>query len=83
MVQTSGEPLRFGSVEALNGQSGFVIAPFAVTDDCPVLLLQPDRIVKRAFPLMKGYDYAPEGNVVQSCSRRDVSARDFSAYHSR
>ena len=52
MVQTSGEPLRFGSVEALNGQSGFVIAPFAVTDDCPVLLLQPDRIVKRAFPLM-------------------------------
>lgn len=83
MVQTSGEPLRFGYVEALNGQSGFVIAPFAVTDDCPVLLLQPDRIVKRAFPLMKGYDYAPEGNVVQRISRRDEYARDFSSFHSR
>ena len=83
MVQTSGEPMRFDSVEALNGHSGFVIAPFAVTCDCPVLLLQPDKIVKRAFPPMQGYDFAPEGNVEKRISLRDDYARDFSSFHSR
>ena len=83
MVQTSGEPMRFDSVEALNGHNGFVIAPFAVTCECPVLLLQPDKIVKRAFPPMQGYDFAPEGNVEQRISLRDDYARDFSSFHSR
>ena len=82
-VQTSGEPMRFDSVEALNGHSGFVIAPFAVTCDCPVLLLQPDKIVKRAFPPMQGYDFAPDGNVEKRISLRDDYARDFSSLHSR
>ena len=83
MTQTTGQPLTFDSVESLNGQEGFVMSPFAVTDDCPVLLLRPDKIVKRTLSYMKEYDYAPEGNLAQRISSRDDYAKDFHTFHSR
>jgi isochorismate synthase len=30
-------------IDELNGQSGFVMAPFEVSDSCPLVLLRPDR----------------------------------------
>lgn len=35
----SEEPEELASLDELNGQRGFVIAPFAASDECPVLLL--------------------------------------------
>ena len=40
--QTSGEPLRLHSCSELNGRKGFVVAPFQVTGECPILLIQGD-----------------------------------------
>lgn len=42
VMQTSGTPDCFDDIESLNGQKGFVIAPFHVREDLPILLIQPD-----------------------------------------
>jgi isochorismate synthase len=31
------------AIESLNGQNGFVIAPFNASESCPVLLIKPDE----------------------------------------
>lgn len=36
-----GEPEELLSVESLNGRSGFVFAPFVVSEQCPILLFSP------------------------------------------
>lgn len=44
MLQTSGTPSFFNHIEELNGKTGFVLAPFEITEDCPLILFQPDVI---------------------------------------
>ena len=44
--QTEGEPAELLSCTELNGKRGFVVAPFEVRNDQPILLIRPD-IVKR------------------------------------
>lgn len=83
MTQAKGTPLRLDDVKSLNGRSGFVLAPFAVSDECPVLLLQPDSVVRKTLPEIEGEDIAPEGNVVERIGNRGSYAKDFAAFHSR
>ena len=49
--QTEGEPAELLSCTELNGKRGFVVAPFEVRNDQPILLIRPD-IVKRIPDLM-------------------------------
>ena len=42
--QMDGEPERLRSCAELNGRKGFVVAPFEVTDEQPILLIRPDRV---------------------------------------
>ncbi len=42
VMQKEGEPEELSSVGMLNSRDGFVVAPFAVDRQHPVLLLQPD-----------------------------------------
>lgn len=42
--QTEGEPAEFLSCTELNGMHGFVVAPFEVTAQQPILLIRPDRV---------------------------------------
>lgn len=42
--QQEGDPERLCSVAELSGRSGFVIAPFAVSDRLPVVVIRPDRV---------------------------------------
>ena len=46
LIQRNGEPLRLLSYAQLDGQEGFVFAPFSITEECPLLLLQPDEITE-------------------------------------
>jgi isochorismate synthase len=41
--QTKGSVRILSSVESLNEQSGFVIAPFRVSENCPIVLIKPDE----------------------------------------
>jgi isochorismate synthase len=42
VMQTSGVPSVVSDIEALDGQRGFVIAPFRITAESPVLVIRPD-----------------------------------------
>jgi isochorismate synthase len=50
VVQESGSPAILQSIEALNGQKGFVIAPFAASTTCPIVLIQPT--IKTQIPFL-------------------------------
>lgn len=42
--QTSGKPLELASCVELTGKTGFVVAPFEVSTDLPILLIRPDEV---------------------------------------
>ncbi|MBR5038909.1 MAG: chorismate-binding protein [Prevotella sp.] len=44
MVQHEGQPRELKSFTELNGKNGFVMAPFAVSPDQPMLLIEPEEI---------------------------------------
>ena len=44
VLQTEGEPAELLSCTELNGKRGFVVAPFEVRPDQPILLIRPDRV---------------------------------------
>jgi isochorismate synthase len=43
VAQEKGPADLLRGIDQLNGQRGFVIAPFAVSESCPLVLLRPDR----------------------------------------
>ena len=43
--QTKGEPVELHSITELNGKRGFVVAPFEVKDDQPVVLIQGEETI--------------------------------------
>ena len=63
--QTEGEPAEFLSCTELNGKHGFVVAPFEVTAQQPILLIRPDRV--------ESLEVRGEGQEV-----RDMSASEYS-----
>jgi len=44
VVEMETEPLVLSSMEEIGGREGFVIAPFRVSKDAPIVLLRPDRL---------------------------------------
>ena len=44
LIETDKEPLLLGNIEDAGHMSGFFIAPFENSDDCPMMLIRPDRI---------------------------------------
>lgn len=93
MEQTGGEAECLSSYAELNGRSGFALAPFAVSSDCPVLLIRPDRVERIALgtvPPERLTAAAPAGgggtpvcaNALTS-SGRTTYASDFADFHAR
>ena len=81
--QTEGEPAEFLSCTELNGKQGFVVAPFEVTAQQPILLIRPDRVEKRKVEsggqihdLCGSQDYA-------TCPLDSTYAIDFANYHAQ
>ena len=62
--QTDGEPAELHSCTELNGRSGFVVAPFDITPEQPILLIRPD--------VVKSVEVRGEGQEV-----RDMSAAEY------
>ncbi|MBR5325855.1 MAG: isochorismate synthase [Prevotella sp.] len=44
VLQTDGEPMELSSCTELNGKKGFVVAPFEVRPDQPILLIPLDKV---------------------------------------
>ena len=59
VAQTEGEPLELASCEALNGQTGFVVAPFSISKQTPVVLIRPD--------IVQTYSSVPDSSSIRNC----------------
>ena len=44
VLQTEGEPVELASCTELNGKCGFVVAPFEVKPNQPILLIRPNQV---------------------------------------
>jgi len=80
--QTDGEPDELHACTALNGRKGFVVAPFEVRTDQPILLIRPDEVEQvrvTDIPLSDG------GPVAPSVSRdaRTYYSIDFANFHAQ
>lgn len=66
--QSAGDPVELRSLTELNGKQGFVVAPFEVKDDQPVVLIQgaPEKI------FLDNKD-----DILDNKNRRDISLRDI------
>ena len=42
--QTDGTPQELTAISELNGRQGFVVAPFAISKECPLVLIRPDEV---------------------------------------
>ena len=85
--QTEGEPAEYQLCSELNGKRGFVVAPFQVTTQQPILLIRPDVV---NFLEVRG-----EGQEVRDMSTAEYSltshfspltssyAIDFANYHAQ
>ena len=89
VAQTEGEPQELPSCEALNGQSGFVVAPFSISKQCPLILIRPDLIEvssqetisfltgNHQFPAWKPSVSSMETNSIPKRNHRDTYSNDF------
>ena len=81
--QTEGEPAEFLSCTELNGRHGFVVAPFEVTVQQPILLIHPDRVETMKVE-SGGVVHAPGDSRGHATSTPDSTyAIDFANYHAQ
>ena len=66
LTQAEGAVRLIYDLKELNGQRGFVIAPFQVSETCPVVLIQPDQWGQ---PLPIDNDTAEEREVADARTR--------------
>lgn len=89
--QTEGEPAELLSCTELNGKSGFVVAPFQITVQQPILLIRPDKVekieVRCKWQEVRGEWQEVRGEEPEvRDEKREVSstyAIDFANYHSQ
>ena len=79
VMQNDDDPEKLSSVDELNGKSGFVIAPFMPSEECPILLMRPD-VVKHIK--LKGDMTTQEAEVSLSSEKeKQAYAQDFETFH--
>lgn len=80
--QTSGKPLELKSYSELGGKSGFVFAPFSISDKHPLLLLRADEI--KTEPVALNGDMPDNALPVNDDSNgRKNYENVFSLFHSK
>lgn len=79
--QTSGEPEALLSCAQLNGREGFVVAPFDIRPDQPVLLIRPDAVEAYPLPGKSGLSILSGKSGISSPS--PSYAVDFANFHAQ
>ena len=78
--QTEGEIAQLSSCTQLNGAKGFVVAPFQITDEHPILLIRPDRVT--TLPVEQ-YHLSTSIHYTLSTTNTKEYAIDFANYHAQ
>ena len=81
MKQTTGSPRTIGSVAELGEQRGFVMAPFAASEGCPIVLLEPDEV--SVCPVGDDVEAHIEDCPVREDAERACYQADFARFHAR
>jgi isochorismate synthase len=84
--QTDGEPAEYLSFAELNGKRGFVVAPFEVKEDQPVLLIQGETEVLSLTDIFRQKNIRDINSPRQSNRVTDISPYykiDFANFHSQ
>lgn len=74
VMQSFGTPVCFDHIEQLNGQTGFVIAPFYAREEVPILLISPDCTDLSAIRLNPTYAGDHDANHRQTDRTVDKAA---------
>lgn len=90
-VSQHGDAVQFGAYNELNGCSGFVFAPFRISERHPLLLIRPDRVERRKVPEDADItDYTTlcgascsDGHAMTDAEGYQRYAEVFSRFHSR
>ena len=77
--QTQGEPERLFDCKDLNDRKGFVVAPFQISSEHPILLIRPDRIEQLPVEQPDPIHIEQAGRVEQ----QDVYKEDFETFHAQ
>lgn len=81
VMQTSGTPSVLWDIDDLNGQQGFVIAPFRTSVASPLLVIRPDRTTLPEVDIsVQKYPYEKENHNHQNKDKTEYS-RLFSRFH--
>lgn len=79
-AQTKGEPSVLDSVAELDGQEGFVMAPFVVSEQHPVLLMHPDVVETHEVEKQTVHANTPT-TVTEQPTEKAAYASDFAKFH--
>lgn len=87
-MSSQSQPVALNSVVDLNGREGFVIAPFAPSDENPVLLLVPDhteilKIRMEKDGISENGDTVSSSKVCDASKERDTYQEVFTVFHDR
>ncbi len=80
LTQCESKPEIIHSLALLNGRSGFVIAPFSPSEDCPILLLHPDEEHTLPLPTSLPATATILSDTTDTDERRGY-ADDFNQFH--
>lgn len=77
--QLKGQPLELTDMRMLNGREGYVFAPFCVSEDTPIILIQPDKVERiglgKTEPIVKRY------NIVSEKKEKEAYYDTFSRFY--
>lgn len=84
ILQTKGLLLRLKDLDELNGKTGFVFAPFQISDSSPLMLMQPNIVIEGWHDInnyLSQEEYAVEAehstdNIGKHCVEKD----DYDSY---
>lgn len=79
-IETERKPLIFSRLEDVGCSAGFVIAPFRVTAECPMVMIWPDEVNEREFGATKVGANTMEDTATPEVS--DAYRQVFSVFHS-
>ena len=85
VVQEGGTPVELFSCAELNNRSGFVIAPFEVKPEQPILLIRPDKMEQMSIAALSALsiDIPVNNTIGMTGATRMHYAIDFANEHSQ
>ena len=85
VVQKDGSPAELFSCAELNGRSGFVVAPFEVKPEQPILLIRPDRMEQLSLTALAtlSLDIPVDNRIGVTGATRTHYAIDFASEHAQ